>query len=69
MKEDRETKKEVEFTGRTEVFWNEIDGIISLLNLTDPKHTRTHIESPQVMYYLLWRILTELKILNTHAKI
>jgi len=49
-----------EFEGRVETFWGEIDGIIDLLNQTDPKHTNTTIQSPQVSLFLLWRQLKEL---------
>lgn len=56
--EDKNIKEAEE---RTSDFWNDIDGIITLLNNTDPKHTETTIESPQVNHYLMWRILTELK--------
>ena len=57
-----------EFEDRTAEFWNDIDGIINLLNETDPKDTNTTINSPQVTQYLLWRILSELKILKLPRK-
>ena len=61
-------KKIKEFEDRTAEFWNDIDGIIGLLNDTDPKNTNTTINSPQVSQYLLWRILEELKLLKLPRK-
>lgn len=78
IKEDRYTRpdnfkdvfglKNDKFEERTSEFWNDIDGIISLLNKTDDKKTNTTIESPQVTQYLLWRILNEIKLLKLPRK-
>lgn len=57
-----------DFENRTSQFWDDIDGIIALLNRTDPKHTNTIIDSPQVNHYLLWRILSELKTMKVEQK-
>ncbi len=53
---------------RTLDFWQDIDGIIELLNRTDPKHTNTTIESPAVLQFLIWRLLTETKELKIAQK-
>lgn len=71
IKEQRFTRDEVsniKFEDRTLEFWDDIDGIIALLNSTDPKKTNTNIESPQVTHYLLWRILNELKGVGVKQK-
>ena len=52
------------FQERAKEFWSDIDGIVDLLNKTDPKHENTTIHSPQVNQYLFWRILSELKSLK-----
>lgn len=57
-----------EFEERAVNFWDDIDGMIELLNKTDPKHTQTTIDSPQVNHFLLWRLLTEIKELKTQQK-
>lgn len=57
-----------DFENRTSQFWDDIDGIIALLNRTDPKHTNTILNSPQVNHYLMWRILSEIKNMKVEQK-
>ncbi len=71
MKKNKIVNEEIEkakFEERVIDFWEDIDGIIALLNQTDPKHTNTTINSPQVIQFLLWRQLNELKLLRTVQK-
>ena len=54
-----------EFDKRIKQFWNDIDGIINLLNNNTDKVIIKNYDSKIITDYLLWRILNELKILNT----
>ncbi len=57
-----------EFEDRTSTFWQDEDGVIALLNETDPKNSNTTFNSPIVTHYWLWRILEELKLLKLPRK-
>lgn len=57
------------FQKRALEFWNEIDGIVDLLNEMDPKRNHTTIESPQVNLFLMWRLLNEIKDLKIQQKL
>ena len=55
---------EQEAQSKAEAFWSDIKGIQSLLNQTNRQFQITNHRDPTITQYLLWRILSELKILN-----
>ena len=59
---------EQEAEDRMRVFWNEIKGILKTFNLANPHNSFNSYDSPRITNYLLWRLLTEIKILNIQQK-
>lgn len=53
-----------EFEDRGDQFWEEIQGIVDMLNKTSPKFKITDHRDATVTQYLLWRVLTEGKVAN-----
>lgn len=57
-----ENEKGDKYDKRANLFWNELFGIIELLNRANPRNSISDIHNPTITNYLLWRILTELKL-------
>lgn len=57
------------FDRRAQVFWDELFGIIDLLNKANPKNSIQEITNPTISNYLLWRVLSEIKLLREDIKI
>ena len=68
IKGQRTTIDDIQYDERAKEFWDELFGIIDILNRANPKHSIQQITSPTITNYLLWRILNELKILNLKEK-
>lgn len=68
MKALSSNSEDNKFEERTTQFWEDEDGIINLLNKTDPKNSNTTFNSPIITHYWLWRILEELKRLKLPRK-
>ncbi|MCH7534271.1 MAG: hypothetical protein IH948_00715 [Bacteroidetes bacterium] len=49
------------FDARAKEYWDDMDGLIELLNRANPKIQITNSLSPHIMNYLLWRLLFEIK--------
>jgi len=62
-------KKENIYEARVKTFWDEIKGIMALLNNSNPTFKITDHRDPTITQYLLWRILTEGKLNNQSNKL
>lgn len=63
--EEKELVEKTKTHERFKQFWQEMAGIIELLNETNDKFHSTSINSPAVTLYLQWRTLNELKKVQT----
>lgn len=52
------------FDKRAQTFWNDMFGLLDLLNFNNDKVIIHSPESPILTNYLLWRILSEMKLLR-----
>ena len=57
-----------EFDKRANLFWDDLLGIIEILNKANPSRAINETTSPIITDYLLWRILSELKLMNSRDK-
>lgn len=55
----------VDFDKRADNFWNDIRGIVELLNRSNSSQSIFTYQSPMITNYLLWRILMETKKPNS----
>lgn len=51
-----------DFIKRASQYWEDLEGIIKLLNDAHPRYNIDKIDSRIITNYLLWRILTEQKV-------
>lgn len=52
------------FDKRAKTYWDEMFGLLDLLNFNNQKVIIRSVESPIITNYLLWRILNELKVIK-----
>lgn len=66
IEEERTTvpNKSDRFDKRAQIFWNEMFGLLDLLNFNNDKMLIRTVESPVITDYLLWRLLNEIKLLK-----
>lgn len=53
--------KKNKYQKRAEQFWDDIKGMVALLNAANREHQIQDIRHPTITNYLLWRILNEIK--------
>lgn len=65
MTENKQTPVTIDrYDKRAQTFWEELYGLLNLLNSNTQKTVINSVESNILTDYLLWRILNELKLLN-----
>ncbi len=63
---DREIDK---FDTRAKIYWEELFGLMDVLNANNSKITITSPDSPYILQYLIWRLLNEIKLTREDDKV
>ena len=57
-------QRDDKFDEKAQIYWQEMFGLLELLNFNNKKYTISSVESPIITNYLLWRLLNEIKQLK-----
>lgn len=60
---------EAEVEDRISRYWNDIKNIVRTSNTVNHENPIYEYTSPLITNYFLWRILSELKLLNSNSKV